>query len=575
MDISAILDYVSPRELERFENADFRQLTEADEAAKLAEQQEMERTARILNSRPRPGQSVIRAPGVALRGRPPGRGRGSGRGRGRPPKSALAHVVEPLDEEEDAMDVGPPPGFTRVPVESDGDEPMGPEPLQQAEQDTTEEESLAPPPGFIRSSPPGGDTEESEDESIDGRSSPPPGFRRAEVVEQEEEDRDEKNGGPSRPPPGLHRAPSGKERGDVDEATKPPPGFNRVFTIADSEDDDESEDELQKPQPPTRSTHPSSLNMHPIISVSPKQKSIPVKPSQRTELSESPPPDFNHLSASEKLAAISKSAQSKGPSPEKRRKRGRHSKPKASPISSKKQHPSPSFKRSSFVTNSALTTSTPKSKRPILLIDEFPDQESIIPDSEDEVQIVGDRDHTVHSSRDEDQLEVNPQVYRHLIHDANTGTKKGSGRRSRPRSKSPVHDVVSSNGAVHRHKRRRTETASPSRQLVEESRSRSYSYRSIEPVMHDTINVAPKPSTTNDDDHEIEDDEEEKGDEEEEEVYVVENILSHQVLNGETWYLVKWEGVEEAEDWVEEGHLEGAGEVVREYKERLRREKGG
>ena len=89
--MSRILKYVSPRELERFENAEFSKEAEAEEAVRKAEMEErvakrLERNAKVpamgRGSRMLAGLAASDGESVRRLGRPPGRGRGRRRGRG-------------------------------------------------------------------------------------------------------------------------------------------------------------------------------------------------------------------------------------------------------------------------------------------------------------------------------------------------------------------------------------------------------------------------------------------------------------------------------------------------------------
>ncbi len=61
--------------------------------------------------------------------------------------------------------------------------------------------------------------------------------------------------------------------------------------------------------------------------------------------------------------------------------------------------------------------------------------------------------------------------------------------------------------------------------------------------------------------------------EDEAEEYVVEAILEHFYDDGKKYYLIKWAGYEDSHDWLPEEDLEGAAELVEEYKERVKRKK--
>ncbi|KAJ4301233.1 hypothetical protein N0V90_003324 [Kalmusia sp. IMI 367209] len=92
VDMSQILKYVSRRELERFEQADFAAVAQAEAVARRAEADELARRKLEKNARERGfgrGNRMLRGLGldsetqVRSRGRPRGRGKGRGRGRGR------------------------------------------------------------------------------------------------------------------------------------------------------------------------------------------------------------------------------------------------------------------------------------------------------------------------------------------------------------------------------------------------------------------------------------------------------------------------------------------------------------
>jgi hypothetical protein len=53
------------------------------------------------------------------------------------------------------------------------------------------------------------------------------------------------------------------------------------------------------------------------------------------------------------------------------------------------------------------------------------------------------------------------------------------------------------------------------------------------------------------------------------EEYVVEAIIEHFQEDGEVYYLVKWDGYEDSYDWLLEEDLDGAADLVAEYKERV------
>ncbi|KAH7073128.1 hypothetical protein BKA63DRAFT_57612 [Paraphoma chrysanthemicola] len=105
VDLSRILEFVSPDELERYENEQFRLEAEAEEVARRAEAEEVARRRLQKNARaPGTGKGSRMLSGLGLdaetrtRGRPRGRGRGRGRGSwlGR---GALLMNNRPLDDD--------------------------------------------------------------------------------------------------------------------------------------------------------------------------------------------------------------------------------------------------------------------------------------------------------------------------------------------------------------------------------------------------------------------------------------------------------------------------------------------
>jgi hypothetical protein len=57
---------------------------------------------------------------------------------------------------------------------------------------------------------------------------------------------------------------------------------------------------------------------------------------------------------------------------------------------------------------------------------------------------------------------------------------------------------------------------------------------------------------------------------EQDEEYVVDSILEHSYQDGVKYYLVKWEGYDDASDWLAEDDLEGAVELLEEYNATIR-----
>ncbi|KAK7184751.1 hypothetical protein DPSP01_002274 [Paraphaeosphaeria sporulosa] len=93
IEMSQILKYVSRRELERFEQEDYRQIAEAEEVDRRTEAEEAAKRRLLRNAKPRgraSGDLTTSGPvldigevSIRTRGRPRGRGRGRGGGRGR------------------------------------------------------------------------------------------------------------------------------------------------------------------------------------------------------------------------------------------------------------------------------------------------------------------------------------------------------------------------------------------------------------------------------------------------------------------------------------------------------------
>ncbi|KAH7391742.1 hypothetical protein BKA66DRAFT_439544 [Pyrenochaeta sp. MPI-SDFR-AT-0127] len=113
----------------------------------------------------------------------------------------------------------------------------------------------------------------------------------------------------------------------------------------------------------------------------------------------------------------------------------------------------------------------------------------------------------------------------------------------------------------HRSKRRRTESTSSNQraqmQSIPEPRLTTVS---MSPFEHRSSTLAPDEPLG-----------EENGvAEEDAEEYAVEGILEHFHEGGRDYFLVKWEGYDEAYDWLPEEDLEGAGELVAEYREQFR-----
>jgi hypothetical protein len=122
VDLSRILEYVSPDELERFENEQFRIEAEAEAVAMRVEAEELARKRLEKNTRPiaiGQGSGMLSGLGldhkVRTRGRPRGRARGRGQGswRGR---GALVTSIQPYEEDmgEELVDIEPVETLRRV-----------------------------------------------------------------------------------------------------------------------------------------------------------------------------------------------------------------------------------------------------------------------------------------------------------------------------------------------------------------------------------------------------------------------------------------------------------------------------
>jgi hypothetical protein len=70
---------------------------------------------------------------------------------------------------------------------------------------------------------------------------------------------------------------------------------------------------------------------------------------------------------------------------------------------------------------------------------------------------------------------------------------------------------------------------------------------------YDTIHVTPRAAAVDD-----------------AEEYVIEAIIDHHEHGGGTHYLVKWEGYEDSHDWLREEDLEGAADLLEEYKQKAK-----
>jgi hypothetical protein len=85
-----------------------------------------------------------------------------------------------------------------------------------------------------------------------------------------------------------------------------------------------------------------------------------------------------------------------------------------------------------------------------------------------------------------------------------------------------------------------------------------------------------EPTTTKDPALEESHDEDENGgddDDDDASEYAVQAILAHSYQDGIKYYLVQWEGYEEATDWLSEDALEGAADMVADYNESVRSRK--
>ncbi|KAF2463548.1 uncharacterized protein BDR25DRAFT_108071 [Lindgomyces ingoldianus] len=201
---------------------------------------------------------------------------------------------------------------------------------------------------------------------------------------------------------------------------------------------------------------------------------------------------------------------------------------------------SPSLMRSSFIANSALVASP------------------TIPRIHPEVLDIDDNTSSMSSAAQ--QLMSERQVRKRLSSDENVDELQ-----------------VADGAAWHHSKRRRTESVSlspkpgrPKNSLAEQPHSsledESISESSSEDRRNDHIgDITPQghghDQEQNEKEHEGED----------LEIFTVENIVSHTYQNDKKVYLVKWEGVDKAEDWLTEEELEGAADMLAEYKARIER----
>lgn len=558
VDFSAILDYVSPRELERFENADFRRLTEAENAAFEAEIEDEARQRLARNYRPKPGQTSaapVAAQRSGFRGRPPGsRGtRGRGRGRGRPPgrggltshsTTHLSQDVEPVDDDAESPPIEPPPGFAR------------PTNLEDEIENDTESTDVEPPPGFHRAGQFGDfESEASEEDEL----SAPPG------------------------PSHVHRAArEGKHVDGLGSAL--PASSSRVQTVTDDEDDEEEEDEVaQVGQGDEAHVAPDAIHSG--------EAEDTLAAGQLDEEEIAPLPGFQRVSSDkdEDYNEYSDNDESEhSPSPSLHSAEDEKERPSKSKetimskvtnnhapgfhqitpvISSKEQKPNlkkwrqstlfnfknavPGFLKFQFISNSALPSNSKTAE-----------SQSSSTDSDDSKEIAESAD----EDEEDDVIKAKDVPAEYVEYDEESSDSASKPfRKSQPKSlqqseplirarepSSPqaLTDGIENTG--HRHKRRRTETSS---QASSRQRKSSPPTKVVpgKPVVEfgplDKMDLDPVADN-----------------QEQEDVYVVEKVLSHKTdKKGRKWYLVKWQGYEETEDWLAEEDLAEASDVVTQY----------
>ncbi|KAF3005811.1 hypothetical protein E8E13_007993 [Curvularia kusanoi] len=233
---------------------------------------------------------------------------------------------------------------------------------------------------------------------------------------------------------------------------------------------------------------------------------------------------------------------------------------------------SPALKRSAFVTNSALPLSPVHQQIPAALA------------SSRRVNSVLDNDHGDITS--EDDIGSTSSAAMQLQFEG------GEGNMASIDADSDDQDELDR----HRAKRPRTESITPQHTLmfppssqieVSESEGSSVLAGHFSAVnadqcsdaslddhaaLHNGFSSSPKAKLSRDG---ALDNSEDRSDEEDAEEYVVETISEHYLDdNGKIFYLVKWQGYDDSYDWLPGEDLDGAAELVHEYRESVKRKKG-
>jgi hypothetical protein len=233
--------------------------------------------------------------------------------------------------------------------------------------------------------------------------------------------------------------------------------------------------------------------------------------------------------------------------------------------------------RSSFVANSALPIS-PIAPRPHHEVAETEEEEEEFdePMSSAAAQLISERRvHKRPSSDSEEKLDVEarsrPPAKRRRMQSVSIPRRPASLQHAIPAVRIP---------SVKRRVDKVIELQDPpSSSSSEESTSTRSTAAPESTAMHGNrplhghqSNVEEDQSDVEEDQEDVDEDQDDKETSEEEEI-AIEAILSHSYRDGIKLYLVKWEGPDEATDWVPAADLENAPEMVAQYYQKIKRPK--
>jgi hypothetical protein len=442
-----------------------------------------------------------------------------------PGSARTTNLEEKIGNDTESVDIEPPPGFRRVSQNDNGETEM-----------SEEDEVSAPPPELRRGN---ADRHERDDADYDGYA--PARVSRVLVVtddEDDEEDEFAQVGQDDRPDVDLNVAQLEEDEQDAlaagqledEEGIAPPPGFHRVphDDYGDyDEDDNEDDDELEE------SPHPSSQRS-PKSAKDGKKRPTKNKEPRIEHLTNHYAPGFHQLTPA--VPAKEK------PNLKKWRQTNLFNIKNAVP----------GFLKFQFISNSALPSTSKRAASNFSVSDSDEGDEEILESAEEdeEDEVIKAKDVPAeYVEYDESSDSVSSRPHQSQLKSSRQGRSHNDASNA---TKSQTQNAgAESNG--HRHKRRRTESV-----------SRPHS-------VHDRSSLRPTgvvPIETGDEASQLDgmDNDEAADNEEQEDVYVVEKVLSHQIdRKGKTWYLVKWEGYEETEDWLAEEDLAEASDVVSQY----------